>query len=800
MLKSLFSNHGILGLNARNLLYIKPFNEQEAIDFADDKLKTKAFLAARGVPSAKLFARIESRAQLRQFDFSTLPNDCALKPNYGFGGEGIIILRGRKNGEFLRQGKYLISDKELREHIEDILDGKFSVNGQNDTAFFEQLLEPDNCFLPFRPAGLPDLRIVVFNLVPVMAMLRIPTAESGGKANIHLGGVGIGIDIAKGVTTFAAQYNKMITELPHGGPVAGIPIPYWEELLLIASKIQQITNIGYLAADITIDKEMGPALLEVNARAGLTVQVANLAPLRQRLERVQGLKVASPEKGVRIAQELFGNKIDRKGSEEKKDEESKITISLHEMVSVIGEGGTTMEISSAINPAQEFSTFSPALIEELQQQKILTKEDAGSEAGTFRVKMKIAGRKIVTVIFVKEGSKEHPIFLGHRDLAGFLIDPEKAKKDTKPAVHKRKVKLDLRSADSTLAEIDRSLLFLRSFRPSNLREEVARLRSDERYNPLFQFPPLHFDTKSALKHLKGITLDDSPFGQLLSEKIGEITKKITLLNARGNAQKFTEISIELYGKPSPSLLQSALQHIERESREKAEYPETEKLSPVTTKEIFEKVLQQYGLHDWSVVLSPNVVADCAVGRQKIIIKDSARFTQLHIDSLIAHEIETHVLTSENAEHQPYELLQRGCAGYIDTQEGLAIYNQSRVLPVGHEKKVLHAKAVLGLEYALKHSFAETRKYLRETLHYSPEKALQKTIDMKRGFLNTEEHGAFTKTIVYFRGYKEIDSFIEKGGDIKQLYIGKVALPSLPLIAKLPGIQQPLLLPNWLIER
>ncbi|MDP7069436.1 MAG: sugar-transfer associated ATP-grasp domain-containing protein, partial [Candidatus Peribacteraceae bacterium] len=161
------SSRGVLGLNARSLLYIKPFNLKKATALADSKLKTKAYLAARGVPVAKLYGRIETRDQVWSFDFSQLPDECVLKPNQGFGGEGIILLRGKdKRGRFLRNGKTPITEQELREHIEDILDGKFSLKGVNDTAFFEQILKPHNCFARFRPVGLPDIRVIVFNLVP----------------------------------------------------------------------------------------------------------------------------------------------------------------------------------------------------------------------------------------------------------------------------------------------------------------------------------------------------------------------------------------------------------------------------------------------------------------------------------------------------------------------------------------------------------------------------------------------------------------------------------------------------------
>src|SRR5690606_6480530 len=104
-------------------------------------------------------------------------------------------------------------------------------------------------------------------------------------------------------------FGKKIDGVPGYGEVRGFKLPHWEEMLLIASRVQQVTNLGFAAVDIVLDKAMGPALLEINARAGLAVQVANMAPLRKRLERIEGIKVNSPEKGVRIAQDIFGQKV-----------------------------------------------------------------------------------------------------------------------------------------------------------------------------------------------------------------------------------------------------------------------------------------------------------------------------------------------------------------------------------------------------------------------------------------------------------------------------------------------------------
>jgi alpha-L-glutamate ligase-like protein/uncharacterized protein (TIGR02421 family) len=791
MLTPFFSSRGVLGINARNLLYVKPFNPKKAIAFADDKLKTKAFLTARGIPAAKIFARIENREQLRAFDFSSLPDDCVLKPNYGFGGEGIIILRGRdKQGQFLRSGKRPIAAQELREHMGDILDGRFSLGGRRDTAFFEQLLIPHESFLPFRPVGMPDIRVIVFNLVPIMAMLRIPTAVSDGKANLHLGGMGIGIDIAKGVTTHAAQYHHMITELPHGGSPSGHQIPFWEEILLICSRIQQITNIGYLAADITLDAQMGPAVLEVNARAGLSVQIANLAPLRARLERVQGLTVSSPEKGVRIGQELFGEKI-RSKSTGKKPEERPL-LGLHEIITIAGVGASVEE-PCAIAPDRERTVFSRELITELIAHRAVEQE--GDDAERYRVKFTLAGRKIQTVVLAADLPGSDRAIIGRRDLADFLIDPSRQRQ--KPTASG--VKIDLRAVDKLLSQYDRELLLLKYIKPINLAEERKRLREDVRYNPVFSYPPLP-NIADIRERLAEPLLDTSPLGVLLEKKRKEHTQRILLLEARGDSERFTALSVALFGKPTSSLIRAADALLHNRPACDLSERDAPTRSAEYVKERFEQVLAKYGLHEWQVAIRAKLVADCTVGGRHVYLREGATFSDTRIDALIRHEIETHILTAENGAHQPYAIFRRGCAGYLDTQEGLAIYNQNRVYGDTHEKRYNPPRNLLGLAYGLEHSFADTRQYLSEELGYDREKALSQAIIIKRGLTNTSDNGGFTKSVVYFRGVRAIERFLAEGGQLQRLYVGKIALEDLELVEKLPDLQQPLLLPEFLREQ
>jgi len=228
-------------------------------------------------------------------------------------------------------------------------------------------------------------------------------------------------------------------------------------------------------------------------------------------------------------------------------------------------------------------------------------------------------------------------------------------------------------------------------------------------------------------------------------------------------------------------------------------PEKELLSSKEAAKQFTEILEKYSLHDWQTTIRPRMVADVTVGNGHIYIREDAKFAAMHIEALIAHEIETHILTAENGSHQPYAIFRSGCANYLDTQEGLAVYNQNRIYSPFHEKRYNPPRGVLGVAFALEHSFADTREYLQETLGYDAEKALNITISMKRGLVDTSYPGAFTKSVVYYRGLRAIEQYVKDGGDLTRLYVGKIALEDLELIEKIEGLEAPLILPSFLRE-
>lgn len=366
MFDSIKNAHKLLGMNARNLEYIRPYNRKKAKRLADDKIMSKRVLKKAEIPVPKLIAKIKSTEELENFDWTSLPSSFALKPNRGFGGGGILIVYGKKKNRedaWIKADGSVVTIEDIKSHILNILDGAFSLSNLPDIAFFEERLTLLKLFKPYAYKGIPDIRVIVFNRIPVMAMLRLPTKESGGKANLMLGGIGVGIDLSSGVTTTAVLGKGKIIDYVPGTRMllSGIKIPYWKDILLLAVKAQETSGMGYLGADIAIDRERGPVFLEINARPGLSIQVANLSGLRERLERVKGLKIKTAERGVRVGRDLFGGEIE----EEVEDISGRKVIGTVEKVKLIGKNEKEIEVEAKIDTGASSSSIDTELAKQL---------------------------------------------------------------------------------------------------------------------------------------------------------------------------------------------------------------------------------------------------------------------------------------------------------------------------------------------------------------------------------------------------------------------------------------------------
>lgn len=416
-----------MGMNARNFLYLSKYNKAHAKRRADDKLATKNYLIASGIPTGTSLAVFRSPHNIRTFDWSSLSGDFVLKPARGYGGEGILVVYDWKevSGHDIHGNEITIHDLESK--IFDILDGAHSIDSLPDHAFLEERIIIQNSLRKISAGGVPDIRVIVCNRVPIMAMLRLPTVESAGRANLHMGALGIGIDLRTGITTKGIHHNSETLYIPGTNriKVRGIKIPRWDEIISIAARTQEASGLGYAGIDIVVDETKGPLVLEVNARPGLTVQLANGESLRTRLERVADLKVNSVEKGIDIAKKLFAEAV-----LEVVPVKDNI-LSVIEKIQIIGSNKKRKTVFAKIDTGAYRTSLDSALVRELdlhvRDERIFVKAGAGSqERHTAKVTLRIRGKEIKTIAsFVDRAHMRFPIIIGRRDLKGFLVDPNK---------------------------------------------------------------------------------------------------------------------------------------------------------------------------------------------------------------------------------------------------------------------------------------------------------------------------------------------------------------------------------------
>lgn len=301
---------GVLGMNGRNAAFTEPLNPRRLRPLVDDKRRTKELALAAGIAVPELYGVVETEAQARRLEaLLERHEDFCIKPTHGSGGRGVLVITGRYHGRYRKASGLLLTSDELEHYVSNILSGLHSLGGQPDSALIEARVEFDPVFEPVSYLGVPDIRVLLYRGFPIMAMIRLPTRISDGKANLHQGAVGAGIDLGTGRTSRGVWRNRVVVDHPDtGAPIAGLEIPRWERVLDLATRAYDMVGLGYIGVDIVLDRRRGPLVLELNARPGLSIQLANQAGLLTRLERIQSepLGQRSAAERIALAREIFG--------------------------------------------------------------------------------------------------------------------------------------------------------------------------------------------------------------------------------------------------------------------------------------------------------------------------------------------------------------------------------------------------------------------------------------------------------------------------------------------------------------
>jgi alpha-L-glutamate ligase-like protein len=291
---------GVLGMNARNVHYIARYNDRDKYPLVDDKLNTKRAASRYCIPVPDLIAAFETPASRRRVMEVIEPLwQFVIKPARGSGGKGILVIVGRNGEKYLKASGAEVSAADILRHVSNIHSGLYSLGGKPDKVMVEALVDFDPVFDNYSFEGVPDIRVIVFRGFPVMAMLRCSTHASDGKANLHQGAVGVGIDLATGKSCHAVQRGLRVSKHPDTEmPFADLVVPDWRDLVRLAASCYEMTGLGYLGCDIVLDRKRGPLLLEANARPGLAIQIANGVGLRTRLKHIESLDSEQLEKNV----------------------------------------------------------------------------------------------------------------------------------------------------------------------------------------------------------------------------------------------------------------------------------------------------------------------------------------------------------------------------------------------------------------------------------------------------------------------------------------------------------------------
>ena len=280
---------GVLGMNSRNYDIIAKYNKRSLYPLVDDKVQTKKLANSIDINTPHMIGLVEHQYEvkdlLQQIEGHS---EFVIKPAHGSEGKGVLVITHYENGIFTTTSGRVLTFKEVYQHVSNILSGLYSLGGQYDVALIEELVHFTDVFKNFSYQGIPDVRLIVYKGYPALAMTRLATRESSGRANLHQGAVGVGLSIKTGKAVQAVSHNLPIAIHPDtGADLMKLQIPLWKEHLLIGAQAYEMTGLGYLGADIVLDKDRGPMMLELNARPGLSVQIANgkgLQPILQKIE------------------------------------------------------------------------------------------------------------------------------------------------------------------------------------------------------------------------------------------------------------------------------------------------------------------------------------------------------------------------------------------------------------------------------------------------------------------------------------------------------------------------------------
>lgn len=769
-----FKTYWILWQNARNLNYIKEFNDSTSRKLADSKLKTKDFLSKKWVSVSETLLVLSNHKELDNFDISILEAPFVIKPNSWYWWKWIYVIDEiTSEGNFITNSWVVLKRTFIKNHLSNILDWFFSLSWNRDKVIIERKIIINHEIDLLGKYGLPDLRVVVFNMVPVMAMLRVPTENSWWKANLHAWACGVWIDIWSWKLTYITQFSKTVKSVPWIGDIRWITLPDWDKVLNLAVKVQHVTNIWYLWCDIVLDELQWPILLEVNIRPWLELQLANLSPLEKRLKKVEWVSINSVEKGVRLWKDLFSWDIEEKI---KKISWKKI-LWVREYVS-FDYNEKYFKYIADLRVSQSNNYISKKFLVD-----ILKVSDQVIKAWFIKLKISILWEERLYKFTIKTLYKSN-IIIWLNSLWGFLIDPTKYKKWELPVdIDSIEIKSQKNTAilkwyieqleriDKDIMKIDRKLSLLKFITPKNiLKEKIKFINSKWEYIPQFEYLDITLDLELLKKELIAIEIPDIPLSAIFLRKKDEVLNKILYLISFKNADHLWMhvYSERIFGSIIQENLDKSNEILETRNqvKEEDEY--------MTFEEIKAFIKKFNDIYNINISLREKEMPSRFAMKWDILnVRKWALVWKKEMRSIVAHEIEGHYLRKVNWKKAMFSIFSSWTAWYIDIEEWIAIYNQNRSLTKENRKYYTIYERYKFIDFMLNHSYEDTIKELSVFYNYDYEKVFTFLLRVKRWFRDISKPGCFMKDVVYTNWYFEVIDYINNWWQLIDLYFWKI---------------------------
>lgn len=812
---------GILWINSRNLNYIKRFNKRKAIKLADNKLKTKIFLSERWIPVPETYWVIKNRKQLQDYNFSNFPKDeYVIKPNKWSKWNWIFIVKNlweielekktsdisyfqskiklikktfeeqfpslKKNTEQENKSCYniswnIIDHNTLVRYLLDILWWKHSLTIWSDTILIEEKLIPGEWFQKFCEFWLADIRVIVFNLVPIAAMVRIPTEQSQWKANLAQWWAAAGIEVwSWKIYSFYKNRKIYINQFPKQlENIKWYQMPYWDEILSYSSQIQFYANLGYLALDWVITNEW-PKILEINARAWLEVQNVCALNMKTRLDKINWLKITEPEKWVEIAKSLFSDKklliwLDK-------------VLYLSQMWKLVywkWKAKNEHEMIIEVDLNKEKSYIHTNYFEKYEHaRKEWSVVIIPNSSSIILKNLKLNGSEKIPV---------NKIILWKNIASDYYIKPINIVPIWNSIIKDNQIDIaeydKLNKIDYEINSLSYKVNISKILKPINYYEEFDNFITWKwKYNPhfVYQFPSennIH-KTKERIDILfTEINQLKSNVSKLFLEKVMEIDYKINLIKAY-KEQDFVNIykyNLLLYWDFNENLIEMSKKIIvENESTQDM----WEKVTPQYVKFLFEKHLETLWVSWITIIVGNSWLSRITVKQESnpiILISNNATFFSNEIPWIIAHEIDTHLIRHINGKKSWWNIFQKWTWFYLQDEEWLAIYRAKEMTQSHYESVWIYKKYHLVNVWA-NYTFSKIVDFITILdQDKSIESSFKWALRIKKWIQDTNqiwEWTVYMKNKLYLDWYYKIKSWVDKWWDIKILQLWKYKIEDL----------------------